>query len=729
MAGELYEVWGRLHFSATAGCPAELKGTNVQVKSRDGNVFELPAAAAYISLRFRRIITHSGTDEEIVVPFNREVTAKVVAYLKHHQDEPASELQMPLQSKNLVDCGASAWDAKFVNEERDVLFDLSLAASLLEIPSLFILAGARLATTLKDKAPNKLPKDFGYEDDADPEEMENLQWGFEAAGHRLEDGAGLAQCTVMMNGVRLAAERHGVLGASSTTQAQTRSWRDAAWRAAVLTDWKVLTSAPEEVRSDRELIEAAIRASFGMALLFATDELKGDRQLVLQAVAFSGAALKYAAPELQSDRDFVLEAIKVQGASLAEAAEACRADRDLVLQAAHIGRGSVLQGASPELLVDRELVARATEWDPVAFKYADEGLRHDREFCLHVAWRCGAALQHMPEHLKADLEIVAAAVASDPDALAFAHAARRADLGLPAPWDEPSQMEPSFRQPAASPDSGPGFVSLTTTMFPCGERSGSQAMKMQKIVYFSGFGTVMGGLGQSNYIAANCMLDRWSSLTRTVVEGTTVMWGAIGGVGMRMKTFGSMDVLNQAPENFLTITDSCKVLQVVCGRMDVPEWFAACNTEPAGREAMLIPTAGYGSGGGWKPGEDAGLAGLGAARAWPGPDGGAAATGPTVTGQPEQPEQPGAKEPPAPEDGPLGGWPALQSPAAAPQKPGSWPLVVGSRVRLCGLKTSKNGATGRTVAQKSNGRWMVNLDNDLGKALLKEDYLEPIADP
>ena len=46
------------------------------------------------------------------------------------------------------------------------------------------------------------------------------------------------------------------------------------------------------------------------ALEYATDELCGDKEIVLAAVKGDGRALEYATKELQGDRDIVLEAVK-----------------------------------------------------------------------------------------------------------------------------------------------------------------------------------------------------------------------------------------------------------------------------------------------------------------------------------------------------------------------------------------------------------------------------------
>ena len=62
------------------------------------------------------------------------------------------------------------------------------------------------------------------------------------------------------------------------------------WRAAVLDDWKLMQKAPEEVKSDRDLVKSAILTSQGQALKFVSADLKADEQIVLSAVRHLGTA-------------------------------------------------------------------------------------------------------------------------------------------------------------------------------------------------------------------------------------------------------------------------------------------------------------------------------------------------------------------------------------------------------------------------------------------------------
>lgn len=71
----------------------------------------------------------------------------------------------------------------------------------------------------------------------------------------------------------------------------------------------LLNSLPDEARSDREFVLAAVECSGGQ-VRYASDALRADRQVAFVAVQNYGASLQYLAPSLQADREIVLAAAK-----------------------------------------------------------------------------------------------------------------------------------------------------------------------------------------------------------------------------------------------------------------------------------------------------------------------------------------------------------------------------------------------------------------------------------
>ena len=104
------------------------------------------------------------------------------------------------------------------------------------------------------------------------------------------------------------------------------------------------------------------------------DELKADREIVLEAVKKDGDALQYAADELKADREIVLEAVQQSGDAFQFAADELKADRNLVLAAVQ-SDGMALEFVDEKLKADREIVLEAVKKDGDAFKFAAEELK------------------------------------------------------------------------------------------------------------------------------------------------------------------------------------------------------------------------------------------------------------------------------------------------------------------------------------------------------------------
>merc|ERR1719238_1463404 len=113
----------------------------------------------------------SGTDEEVPLPnVKTAILSKVLDYCRYHKDDAMAEIQKPLKSANLIECGVSEWDNEYVNVEQEVLFELILAANYLDIKSLLDLTCAKVASMIKGKNTEEIRKQFNIVNDFTPEE-------------------------------------------------------------------------------------------------------------------------------------------------------------------------------------------------------------------------------------------------------------------------------------------------------------------------------------------------------------------------------------------------------------------------------------------------------------------------------------------------------------------------------------------------------------------------------
>mmetsp|Transcript_48124 Transcript_48124/g.111438 ORF Transcript_48124/g.111438 Transcript_48124/m.111438 type:complete len:841 (+) Transcript_48124:80-2602(+) len=716
MSGELYEVYGKIQYSPKAQCPDELYGTTVKLKSKDGDNFELEAEAACMSKVIKKVILADGVDEVVSIPMKKATVGKLVEYMKYHVTNPFGAIRTPLESENLVECGATKWDNGFVSVDKDMLMELAIAASILDIPSLFFLTGAKLAVMTKDKPADKLIKDFTLALDMQPDEEEQVKQKVQEAmkakwGEGYDDSLTAIAC--ILSSMSIAAERLGVSTPEGGVPSGVKSYRKSGWRAAVFQSWTLLQEAPVEVKADRELIAGVLAVSAGAALGYAADALRADRALVLEAVKYNGANLKDADPSLQSDRDFVRQAVAINGAALGGASEGLRADRDFLLELAHDGLGAAMQGAPDALCSDRDFVLDITAEDPVAFKYASDDLKNDRQFALEVVQKSGKALQYLPAAFKADKEIVLAAVASHPDAILYVHTSRRAELGLTLPHDsEKYQKEEADQQHEAGVEGGTKFTSEPMWTGLSKQDYGSiRCVKMQKMLYFSGMGTITPNIGQVNYLAANSLHDRLPIYNKPELDVVTLLQGAVGGtVGMRWKAFASADQLaNASPESMLGIMDECKILEMLSTRWDVPECVAGAFIDEQSRQWILMPQAGVIQGPPW---------------------GRETIAPPVQRASVKVPEPVQQPTKPAPEAGPLGGWPSLLQSGVAnsapPMKEKEMEPFEGARVQLVGLAAGNklNFKEGSVLKQFKDGKWKVRMDEKkLGHVLVTSDRL------
>ena len=118
-------------------------------------------------------------------------------------------------------------------------------------------------------------------------------------------------------------------------------------------DPRALEHATEELKGNREIVMKAV-SHFGFALQFATEELKCDRELVMTAVSRNGWALQCATEELKADREIVMTAVSQNGSALQFATKDLQEDEEM-LQHALEGPGSrgVVIGLKVALLSGR----------------------------------------------------------------------------------------------------------------------------------------------------------------------------------------------------------------------------------------------------------------------------------------------------------------------------------------------------------------------------------------
>ena len=127
--------------------------------------------------------------------------------------------------------------------------------------------------------------------------------------------------------------------------------------------------------NDKAFMLTAVQQN-GMALQYASEQLKSDRDVVLAAIRKNSWALEFASEQLKGDKDVVLAAVQQDGWALEFASEQLKGDKDVVLAAVQ-QNGLALQYASEQLKGDRAVVLAAIQQDGRALEYASEQLREE----------------------------------------------------------------------------------------------------------------------------------------------------------------------------------------------------------------------------------------------------------------------------------------------------------------------------------------------------------------
>lgn len=228
-------------------------------------------------------------------------------------------------------------------------------------------------------------------------------------------------------------------------------------------------------------------------------------------------------------------------------------------------------------------------------------------------------------------------------------------------------------------------------------------------IMFSASTTMFGNVGQSNYAAANCVLDQLTFQSRMDMCGRdaiTLMWGAVGNLGMRWKAFASQDQLLQIQDSdkeLLQPVEAQEILRyLIMGAPIAPEWTTGWKTTFF-LEYVKSPQWGWNAGNPWGFGKGGGIS-----------------------------LQDGAGESYAKQASPYSVLKDEQHPGLNEDQPsrteGVW-LYPGRRVRVHGLASRPefNETKGVLVEEVEPGKWQVRLDGGLGNKLLKVQNLKTLA--
>ena len=147
---------------------------NITLISSDGEKVVISSKAVQRSVLVKGIIEDYPDDAE--VPLNNvksNILKKIKEYLDHYENQEPKNIERPLPSQNFQDC-VDDWDFKYIDVEKDLIFELILGANYMDIKPLLELASAKVASIIKGKTTEEIRKTFGIQNDFTPKEEEQI---------------------------------------------------------------------------------------------------------------------------------------------------------------------------------------------------------------------------------------------------------------------------------------------------------------------------------------------------------------------------------------------------------------------------------------------------------------------------------------------------------------------------------------------------------------------------
>jgi S-phase kinase-associated protein 1 len=138
--------------------------------------FEMATQVARQSNLLKDLMENGDGSEVPLTNVEGDIMKRIIEWMEHHKDdEEELDIEKPLRSEILQECGVSDYDANFVDVDNDTLFKIILAANFLDISQLLELTCAKLAALMKGKTAEEIRGQFGIPNDFTPEEEEQIK--------------------------------------------------------------------------------------------------------------------------------------------------------------------------------------------------------------------------------------------------------------------------------------------------------------------------------------------------------------------------------------------------------------------------------------------------------------------------------------------------------------------------------------------------------------------------
>lgn len=152
--------------------------TKLQLASSDGEIIDVDKDVAERSVLIKNMVADLGEEtmtEAIPIPnVNAGVLKKVIEWCTHHRADPPTAADDDSDSRKKT-TDIDEWDAKFMQVDQEMLFEIILAANYLDIKALLDVGCKTVANMIKGKSPEEIRKTFNIVNDFTPEEEDQIR--------------------------------------------------------------------------------------------------------------------------------------------------------------------------------------------------------------------------------------------------------------------------------------------------------------------------------------------------------------------------------------------------------------------------------------------------------------------------------------------------------------------------------------------------------------------------
>jgi hypothetical protein len=213
----------------------------------------------------------------------------------------------------------------------------------------------------------------------------------------------------------------------------------------------LLEFGSDEIKNNDMIVLIAVQCleSNGCPFEFASDRLRGDFNITMEAITLNSDMLKFASDELKdnelivrtansianasdrlrNDYNLLLDIIQFNPFEIYFASESLK-DNPSIINAAILRNSLTLEFASDRLRGDRQIVNIAVISNGLVLEYVSDSLRNDFDIVKNAVLSNGKSLEFASDKLQNNRDIVSAAVSNDGRALKYASNSLRDDLGI-----------------------------------------------------------------------------------------------------------------------------------------------------------------------------------------------------------------------------------------------------------------------------------------------------------